>query len=256
MFKKTFYSLLAAATAAVTLSCSNLQSKPQAFPVKEGKGIHVIELFTSEGCSSCPPADRLLSKLKAEGDSNVFVLSYHVDYWDRLGWKDPFSRAAFTQRQGQYAQRFGLDGSYTPQMIVNGEEEFVGSDEKRLRTSLAKTMSDNVAVKAGIATTDKREWQLVYSLSSATGLTLNVALVQAEAVTDVKRGENGGRTLRHVNVVRELKTVEAQATGRLIIPVSDETKNLALSLIVFAQQKSSGRILGAAQVAVPLQKGV
>lgn len=220
---------------------------------KDGHGIHVVELFTSEGCSSCPAADRLLRELKAEDHSGVFLLSYHVDYWNHLGWKDPFSQAAFSNRQRQYAQRFGLDGSYTPQLIVNGEEEFVGSDEKRLRASLAKGSDAPVRIEASAALTDKNTLRIAYSLSSPAGLTLNAALVQAAAKTEVKRGENGGRTLAHVNVVRELKTVEAQPTGNVVVRLPDEGANVSFSVIVFVQQKSNGKIAGAKEVAVPLQ---
>lgn len=246
------------ALACVALAaCTNLDSKPSAVnsvpaPVAN---LHVLELFTSEGCSSCPAADKLLSKLKAEADSTVFLLSYHVDYWNYLGWKDPFSQAVFSNRQRQYAQRFGLDGSYTPQLIVNGEEEFVGSDEKRLRTSLAKGSSASVRVTASAAWTDKNTLRVSYSLSSPEGLTLNVALVQNEAKTDVKRGENGGRILQHVNVVRDLKTAEAQPTGNVDIRLPGEGADVPFSVIVFVQQKGGGKIVGAKSITVPLQKG-
>lgn len=242
---------------AALAACANLGSKPaavNAIPAPVAS-LHVLELFTSEGCSSCPPADKLLRRLKAEGDSTVFLLSYHVDYWNYLGWKDPFSQAAFGNRQREYAQRFGLDGSYTPQLIVNGEEEFVGSDEKRLRTSLAKGSAASISIAASAALTDKNTLQVSYSCSSPEGLTLNVALVQNEATTDVKRGENGGRILQHVNVVRDLKTVAAQRTGNVVVNLPDEVKAVPLSVIVFAQQKIGGKITGATRVAVPVQKG-
>lgn len=99
--------------------------------------VAVVELFTSEGCSSCPPADKLLRTIQAES-KDVYVLSYHVDYWDRLGWKDPFSQAAFTERQRDYAQQFNLESIYTPQVVINGVKEFVGSDEQRLRSILTQ----------------------------------------------------------------------------------------------------------------------
>lgn len=182
-------------------------------------------------------------------------MSYHVDYWNYLGWKDPFSQAVFSGRQRQYARRFGLDGSYTPQMIVNGEEEFVGSDEKRLRASLAKQQDAPISLEASASLTDKNTLEVSYSLSSSAGLTLNVALVQNEATTEVKRGENGGRTLQHVNVVRKLATVEAQPTGNVTVRLPGEAANVPLSVIVFVQQKGGGKIGGAKGLAVPLQKG-
>lgn len=100
------------------------------------KGFAIVELFTSEGCSSCPPADRLIDKLVTEKGSEIYILSYHIDYWDHIGWKDPFSQAAFTNRQRQYGRHFSLESIYTPQVIVNGIDEFVGSDERKLRASI------------------------------------------------------------------------------------------------------------------------
>lgn len=194
-----------------------------------------------------------MSKLKAEGDSNIFVLSYHVDYWDHLGWKDPFSQAAFSDRQRQYAQRFSLESIYTPQLIVDGREEFVGSDEKRLRTALANTSVTSTIINASAERISEDEVRLTYSLVPSAKAKLNVALVQTEANTVVKRGENEGRTLHHVNVVRELKTVEAATAGTVSLPLPDDFKNASLSLLVFVQQ-SDGKIAGVKHLTLPLHK--
>ena len=105
-----------------------------------GNGFAVVELFTSEGCSSCPPADNAVAKLLQEYKNNVYVLGYHVDYWDNLGWKDAFSSAAYTQRQKNYARVLKLSSVYTPQVIVNGDEQFVGSDENKLHASIDKDL--------------------------------------------------------------------------------------------------------------------
>src|SRR4051812_28119465 len=101
----------------------------------------VIELFTSEGCSSCPAADALVAKIAAENHPGVIFLSYHVDYWNRLGWQDVFSDARFTKRQAAYGDHFKLNSVYTPQIVVNGEKQFVGSDEHKLRESFANAAS-------------------------------------------------------------------------------------------------------------------
>lgn len=240
---------------AALLSCSNVQSKQKAIAsptVKTGSGIHVVELFTSEGCSSCPPAERLLDALKTQGDSNVFLLSYHVDYWDHLGWKDPFSEAAFSDRQRQYAQRLSLESVYTPQAIVNGSQEFTGSDENRLRAALKNENINAVAIQASVKRTANGNLQLSYSLPSGLPLVLNVALLQPDATTNVKSGENKGRTLHHVNIVRALKTVDAQQSGTIEFAVPAALAKSLLTMIVFAQEKGVGEIMGATQLSVPL----
>ena len=107
----------------------------------EAAGCALVELFTSEGCYSCPPADELVNKLAKENKQNVFILSYHVDYWNKLGWKDKFSKAEFTNRQQQYAAYFNKEGVYTPQIVVNGKTEFVGSDEKKLYSTINNAVS-------------------------------------------------------------------------------------------------------------------
>jgi len=215
------------------------------------KGVAVVELFTSEGCSSCPPADKLLRKMDAE-NKNVYVLSYHVDYWNRLGWKDPYSQAAFTARQQHYANRFALKSIYTPQVVVNGAEEFVGSDEPRLRSSITERSTvdhlDLQVKRTGAATLS-----ISYTLSHPEPVFLHLALVQPQATTVVKRGENGGRTLHHVNVVRDFKTTEPQgATGSAEITIPADLQSTACDVILFAQQKKSDRITAAQRATVPL----
>ena len=109
----------------------------------------LVELFTSEGCSSCPPADALFAKLMTEADTSgraVYGLSFHVDYWDSLGWKDPFPDASFTRRQNRYETLLGVRGPYTPQLVVNGADQFVGSDGSRANSAIEKFMSKNASV--------------------------------------------------------------------------------------------------------------
>src|SRR6266487_818356 len=107
------------------------------------KGFAVVELFTSEGCSSCPPADAVIAKLSEEYKCNVYVLGFHVDYWNHLGWKDIFSNAAYTQRQYRYGQIFHLNSVYTPQVVVNGKTEFVGSNENKLRNTITQELKNS-----------------------------------------------------------------------------------------------------------------
>src|SRR5215471_13162766 len=114
------------------------------------KGFAVVELFTSEGCSSCPPADNAVAKLLKEHSSNVYVLGYHVDYWDNLGWRDIFSNASYTQIQKEYAKAFNLSSVYTPQIVVNGTEQFVGSNEAKLNADINKDLQQPSLIKINI----------------------------------------------------------------------------------------------------------
>jgi len=236
-------------------SCSGFdgQHKAAVKSLGQNTGVHLVELFTSEGCSSCPPADRLLEKIKDE--DAAIVLSYHVDYWDKLGWKDPFSQAAFTERQRQYAGQFSLESIYTPQAVVNGGEEFVGSDEKKLRTALQKNSGGAVILSANAERKNPETVQLRYSLANTSSLLLNITLVQSSATTAVAGGENGGHTLHHVNVVRKLLTIDPQKEGSVEISVPASLQQMPLSVVAFTQEKGSGRINGAVQLALTSAEG-
>jgi len=217
----------------------------------ENKGFAVIELFTSEGCSSCPSADELVSTVLNENKQNVYILSFHVDYWNRLGWKDDFSQAAFSNRQKQYSRHLSLDGVYTPQIVVNGTDQFVGSNETHLRSSITNMNQPSVLTLEG-SKTNSASIHLSYKIAgnNNAGL-LNIALIQPEATTFVKRGENGGRKLHHVNIVRELKTIEAAAdAGSLDIEIPTQLREIPFKVIAYTQQKNTFKITGAAQVLI------
>lgn len=212
------------------------------------KGFALVELFTSEGCSSCPSADEAVARLLAKNKENVFILAYHVDYWNRLGWKDPFSKAEYSQRQSQYASKFNLSSIYTPQVIINGSSQFVGSDENKLNNiveiNLQKESSQHVSINT------KRRDNIItvdYAIDGNDIVLLNLALVQPEATTSVKRGENGGRTLHHVNIVRSLKTVDAKGDGNVTIEIPNELSGIPLQIIAYTQSKKSYQILGVDQ---------
>ncbi|MEJ7684839.1 MAG: DUF1223 domain-containing protein [Segetibacter sp.] len=216
----------------------------------EGKGFAVIELFTSEGCSSCPPADALVGKVLRENKQDVYILSFHVDYWDRLGWKDDFSQPAFSNRQKQYGRYLSLDGVYTPQIIVNGTDQFVGSNEAHLRSSINNINQQSViAIEA--SRTNNTSIHLSYKIAGNNFDLLNIALIQPEASTEVKRGESGGRKLHHVNIVRELRTIEPTAnTGNLDIEIPKELHEMAFKVIAYTQQQNNFKITGAAQTQI------
>ncbi|MDQ6755490.1 MAG: DUF1223 domain-containing protein [Bacteroidota bacterium] len=229
------------------MSCFSFDSKKITEKNKreDGKGFTVIELFTSEGCSSCPSADALVSRILNENKKDVYILSFHVDYWNRLGWKDVFSNAAFSERQQLYASHLALNGVYTPQIVVNGIEEFVGSDEDRLRSSLNKKQPSTLTIEA--VKTNSTTIHLAYNNANSNGELLNIAFIQPEAITDVKRGENGGRKLHHVNIVREFKTIEAANSGSMDFDIPLDLREISFKIIAFIQHKKDFKITGAAQ---------
>lgn len=232
----------------------------------------LVELYTSQGCSSCPPADAFVRQLPAMGlgADKVVPLTFHVDYWDRLGWKDPFASAAFTERQEWYARSdrlrspdgaAGLDGLYTPQMIVDGSVQFSGQRRQtavhEMEAAAARSPAFDLTVRAAASgstvalTVDsaplgdvnrQRDWRLVAALAAKT------------ARTAVRRGENAGETLEEAAVVRDL-------SGRIAMPIQRGSTRLQLSkpgdlawsdveIVVFAQSETT-REIGAVRLAPP-----
>lgn len=173
----------------------------------------VVELFTSQGCSSCPPADRLLSRLGSDPqlEGRVVPLSFHVDYWNRLGWQDPFSSATWTQRQERYARALRARSLYTPQMVINGEREMVGSSESRVRDAIRRSLAEPPAGTLDVRLGDLTEVELPVTvhaeLIGRRTHDLVLALFQTGLETDVPRGENAGRHLANDYVVRHLEEV-------------------------------------------------
>jgi hypothetical protein len=221
----------------------------------------LVELFTSEGCSSCPPADRLLARLVAEqpvAGAEIVPLAFHVDYWDHLGWRDPFSSAAFTRRQGEYARAVGGEQVYTPQMIVAGSKEFVGSDERTARSAIATAAAVNRAfVRLGKAKGDAGP-QFAFEVSAiAAGADADVilAITEDHLASDVSRGENSGRRLEHTAVVRDLEVIgrldaAGRYQGKASIARNSAWKAGALHAVVFVQERGSRQVLGAARVSL------
>ena len=215
----------------------------------------LLELFTSEGCSSCPPADRLLETLDrtqpvAGGD--LIVLSEHVDYWDRLGWRDPYSSPLFTERQQDYVTRLHLESAYTPQLVIDGQTDVVGNDERAVRAGIRnaeahpKTAISLRALRAG------PDVEVALEIGGiARQADLYLALADDHAQSQVTRGENSGRTLRHVAVVRSLVRVGTIRAGgafakELAVPLKDGNSQ-SWRAVAFLQDSGSKQILGAAQ---------
>jgi len=243
--------LLVLAAVAAALSPSRPASpEPGRVPI-------LVELFTSEGCSSCPPADVLLAKLQREQPvhgAEIVPLSLHVDYWDHQGWKDPFSSKAFTARQQSYVRVFGEDRAYTPQMIVDGRDEFTGSDEARaLQTVGQAATRPHLPLKvdarrSGGGVTISID--LPAAPAGAEPIDVVVALTEDELTSVVRRGENGGRTLSHAAVTRKLQTLGALdresfvANGQL--DMNPSWKADRMRAVAFLQGRTSRHVYGSA----------
>lgn len=216
------------------------------------KGFAVLELFTSEGCSSCPPADDLMGKIQKEyEDKPVYVLSYHVDYWDDLGWKDLFSNADYTKRQYDYARWLKKEPIYTPQLIINGKVDYIGTKETAIKGGIAKALSKPAEVNLDFSAQRVKYGAVinykVYGNSKSTRLVL--VLVQKSAKSSVKRGENEGKLLSHYQIVRNLifqkLAVDEKGTLNVYFPKNFDSRNG--EIIGFIQDNSTGAILGAAK---------
>ena len=196
----------------------------------------LVELFTSEGCSSCPPADRLLESL----DPQVIVLSEHVDYWDRLGWRDPYSAHANTLRQEGYARGFGINGPYTPQMVIDGATEFVGNDSRRALDEISRARSRE---KIGVRLSRTPAGVQVQIDPAAKSAEVWLALADDSGSSQVTAGENRGRQLHHVAILRGLRKIgtlkrNAAFTQNVAIPADTGR------VIVFVQDSGLGKVYG------------
>ncbi|HSB10320.1 MAG TPA: DUF1223 domain-containing protein [Blastocatellia bacterium] len=222
----------------------------------------LLELFTSEGCSTCPPADKLLTEL----DQNqlikgveVIALSEHVDYWNRLGWKDPFSSAQFSQRQNDYSRALNLEEVYTPQMVVDGRTAFVGSKRAIALDAIAKaTRVPKAIVSVAVAASARSSVTLTVQVASVPDISrgdkaeVMLAVAESGLVSKVSRGENSGRELGHSAVTRKLTkigTVDGKGfSSEAVVHLESIWKRQNVKIAVFVQERASRRVLGAAAV--------
>lgn len=228
-----------------------VQSSTSATNPVQQRPAAVLELFTSEGCSSCPPADEALAAItdraKAEG-RRVFTLELHVDYWDYLGWSDPFGSPLHGRRQSAYAERFGKIGIYTPQLVVNGRYELVGSDSRgaqaRIEEALAETPRASVTVDAR-HTPDGVE--VTYRVDTPTPIDLRLAVADDRAQTRVLRGENADRQLVHRHVVRAFETrpLSASSTGTWLVHPPAGTLRDQIFIAAYATDPKTLAVIGA-----------
>jgi hypothetical protein len=221
----------------------------------------LVELFTSEGCSSCPPADALLESLDREqpiAGAQIIVLSEHVDYWNHDGWTDPFSSAAFTARQVAYTRRLGIDDPYTPEMVVNGDTELNGSDARKAESAIRQAIAQpRVGVRLRAAAPGDSAVTLdVDPLPAGTVRKANIYVAHAadSGTSDVLRGENRGLRLHHVSIVADIQQVGAIGTKAAFskqIPLRTGNSPDGSRLIAFVQESGNGRVWGAAMYALP-----
>ena len=182
---------------------------------------------------------------------NIFALSYHVTYWNRLGWADPFSQKKFDDKQSAYSEKFHLSGVYTPQVIVNGAKETVGSKESQVSNLVKNALSTSVKTSILLEKNIKNnEISINFTLSGKIpkGAILTFALVERNLSTAVKRGENGGRTLHHDNVVRLEKSQEAAEKGNISFEIAPTWKKENCAVIAFVQEANLGQVTGATKI--------
>ena len=226
---------------------SDLQRKSE---LKKESGFAVVELYTSEGCSSCPPADELLSTIvddARENNERVYALAFHVDYWNYLGWKDIYSKSAYSQRQRKYADYLGSH-VYTPQMVVNGRYEFVGSNKFKAQKYINQAVGSRAptALFIEIQRSGKTVRVRYNTEGLSNGYQLNIALVERGLSRNIKRGENSGKTLHHDNVVRAFNISELKPEeGNEVLSVPKDVEISNASVIAYVQNKKTGQIVAA-----------
>lgn len=204
----------------------------------------IVELFTSQGCSSCPPADVLLSDLAKDPSlrGKIIPLAFHVDYWDRLGWRDPFSAREWSARQYAYVGKMKLSGAYTPQVVVNGSRQMIGSNRSVVLNAIAEESKRKVAGKVRVAFDGK-----VATIHADAPAPMNLVLVLVEdgAITDIARGENSGLKLKNDSIVRRLYRlgeVKGKAEQKINVDVDPAWNRSRLTVVAFLQDRESLRI--------------
>jgi len=209
----------------------------------------VLELFTSQGCSSCPRADKLLEEVSENSNNtNVITLAYHVDYWNRLGWKDPFSKASYSSYQQEYGRKFGGRSIYTPQLVINGKKHIVGSDKTSLSAFLRELKSKELPTPISIKEVKKAQTSAVlqYVIQNKLNSRLNVVMLLRKQITQVKRGENRNRTLSDTHIVIDKKIINA-ASLEGEITFENVVYDLKELEFVAYLQKNDLEVIGATQ---------
>lgn len=265
--KITLSAVLLAVLSVVTLLATVRHGFPTEPSSRSGsRAPVVVELFTSEGCSSCPPADALLTRLADQqpiDNAEVIALEEHVDYWNDLGWTDPFSSREWTARQNSYAEALGNANPYTPQMVVDGRIEFVGSNSGRAQQAISESArTEKIQVSLDLTSPSKEgvgtfRVRVGKSAANTKGDTAEVwfAVTETGLHSAVARGENAGEDLHHAAVVRWIRKIgeargegETSFAGEASVPLQKDWKRGNLKAVVFVQEKRSLRIVGAAEM--------
>jgi len=252
---------------ALILSAPLFSAVPASLPGATARVPVVVELFTSEGCSSCPPADALLAELdrtQPVPEAQVIPLEEHVDYWNSDGWRDPFSSATFTARQEEYARRFDISGPYTPQMVVGGRAEMLGSASSQARAAIAAAAhAPRVAVSLELTAGAPPDDSLRAAIQAgplpaeiAESARVYLAVTEDGLASNVTAGENNGRHLEHRAVVRRLISTGGTEPGRTFAGevkgrIAREWKRENLRIVVFVEGATSGQIFGAQSSSLP-----
>jgi hypothetical protein len=240
-----------ATTARLLQPPSSQATGPYRAILQEGKTNVVVELYSSEGCSSCPPAEDVLRELDLQQSvpgANVLALEYHVDYWNHLGWRDPFSSEAFSTRQHGFNRAIGKNSIYTPQMVVDGEIEFVGSAKSKALASIESAAREpHLHLDLAASTTDARAVSIRFH--SDAPIALFAVQTERGLSTAVSRGENAGRKLAHGPVVRSVTPIGSNLVGNIVqyasLPVQGQ------SLVVLAVAEGKWKIVGSAEFRAP-----
>lgn len=214
--------------------------------LRAAEPLTVVELFTSQGCSSCPPADAILAELADRDD--VLALSQHVDYWDYLGWSDPFASAAASERQRSYARRFGLAYVYTPQMVIHGDRQLTGSDRRAVDRQVAAARA---LPRIDIALRRLSDATVEVSIGRGRpGDAADIWLVfyDHQHATDIGHGENGGSRLSYAHVMRSYERIGGWSGEPVILPLDlSRMTERGEACAILVQQPETGRIFGAAR---------
>lgn len=255
MFLKAIFISVLVFAAACAWQASDVSDVQPSQPVSITKQPVLVELFTSEGCSSCPPADRnaaFLENNQPVPNADVITLAFHVDYWDGPEWKDEFSSALYSQRQNEYGEAFKLSAIYTPEMVIDGHAEFVGSDSGKA----TKAIADAANVTKGIIAVSPDQDKIkvaVSQLAKHSDATAYLAVAEDKIKSNVRGGENAGSTFLHMSVVRELESlgkIGADADGGTFqtdLPANKGWHSENVKYVAFVQENSTRRILAVAK---------